>query len=179
MVKLATGSVMEPYHTKRDVREAIQLQLLLLLQGLRQERWLFWCTHLILGALFPAMLQGTQKNLKGNEERMRIWTAMPKTDPIWDLNKKLFILAFYQLKRQIPLFHKPDGDLNIVDNPISGASESRTPWTPLQITTCTPWRSLGIICLHTTSQGITQVFRICGCWIQEFLFQQSQITYYY
>lgn len=72
-----------PITTSKDMQgEAIQLQLLLLLQDLRQEGWLFWRTHLISGALFPELLQGIQKNLKGNEERMRTWTPMPKTEHI-------------------------------------------------------------------------------------------------
>lgn len=74
--------------SKQMSGEAIQLQILLLLQGLKQERWLFWCTYLVLGALHCSR---APKRIGRKRQRMRIWTAMPKTELIWDLNKKLFI----------------------------------------------------------------------------------------
>lgn len=78
----------------------------------------------------------------------------------------------------VPLLHKPDVDLIIVDNPISGASENRLLDSPAN------YHLLPVLlgesfCLHPTSQGTAQVFRICDCWIQEFLLQQLKITYYY
>lgn len=109
------------------------------------------------------------ENLNSNAQD---WTHMGSEQKAFHRN----ILT--STNRQVPLLHKPDGDLIIVDKPISGTSESRLLDTPANyhLSAVLPGESF---CLHPISQGTAQVFRVCDYWIQEILFQQLLITYYY